>query len=308
MNNWVKKAFHTPSFIILFCIASVLILIPVFAPILAPNDPVATDYGSLLQRGSRQYPLGTDQIGRCILSRLIYGGRTSLLVVFAVIFLSVVLGLGLGILAGYLGGMADQVISFLVNIMMSVPATVFVIAYVGMMGSGLLHTVEAMVLTGWCAYARISRTLVLSIKNNTYIDEARLGGAGPLSLLFQYILPNMLPYFVVIITQDIGEKLLSLAGLSLLGLASQPPVPEWGFMLSEGRRYMQTAPWMILYPGIWIVFHVVVFSLLGDCLRDILQPDVKRKRKKRRKNRNEKESFGRFSGSSNGSIPAGRLR
>lgn len=112
---------------------------------------MATDYGSLLQRGSRQYPLGTDQIGRCILSRLIYGGRTSLLVVFAVIFLSVVLGLGLGILAGYLGGVADQVISFLVNIMMSVPATVFVIAYVGMMGSGLFHTVEAMVLTGWCA-------------------------------------------------------------------------------------------------------------------------------------------------------------
>lgn len=282
MRYQMKKAFHTPSFVVLFGMALLLILIPVFAPVLAPHDPTAADYTHILEGRSRAYPLGTDQIGRCILSRLIYGGRTSLLVVFAVIFLSLVIGLGLGILAGFCGGWIDQGITFFVNIIMSVPSTVFVIAFVGMMGSGLDHTIEAMVLTGWCAYARISRSLVLSIKHRPYMDEAKLSGVGPLGLLTHYILPDIAPYFVIIVTQDIGDKLLSLAGLSLLGLASQPPVPEWGFMLSEGRRYMQTSPWMILYPGIWIVFHVVVFSLLGDCLRDILQPgDGEKKRRKR---------------------------
>lgn len=276
MNGWLKKAFHTPYFVVLFGLSLLLILVSAAAPLLAPHDPIENNYGHMLEGSSWTWPLGTDQIGRCILSRLLYGGRTSLLVVFVVIFCSLVIGLGLGILSGWCGGRVDQAISALLNLAMSIPVTVFIIAYVGMMGPGLNHTMEAMILTGWCAYAKISRSLVLSMKGRPYMEEAKLSGVGPAGLLVRYILPNIAPYFVVIVTQDIGDKLLSLAGLSLLGLASQPPVPEWGFMLSEGRKYMQTASWMILYPGLVIVLHVMVFSLLGDCLRDLLEPGNRR--------------------------------
>lgn len=269
---YIKRGLKNKSFLFFLTCAVLLILLPVFAPWVAPNDPIANDYNNILISGSAQYPLGTDQIGRCILSRLIYGGRTSLLIIFWVIAIVSFFGIVLGIISGYLGGWVDMVITRITDLVMAIPSTVFVIALVSVLGSSLGHTVLAMSLVGWTEYVRVTRALVLSVRENEYIAEARLGGLNSFQIIMRYVLPNILPYLLVNITQDIGSNLLTLSGLSLLGLASKPPTPEWGFMLSEGRKFIQSAPWMIVYPGLMIVLHVVVFNLLGDSLRDILDP------------------------------------
>ncbi len=286
MKVYLKKAMHNPQFIVLLILAILLIILPIFAPQIAPHDPIATDYANAMNSGSKEYIMGTDQIGRCILSRLIWGGRTSLLIVFWVIAIVAVVGILLGVTAGFLGGWVDMLITRMTDIVMAVPQTVFVIALVTVLGPSLRHTVIAMSLVGWTEYCRVSRALVLSVKENRYIEEARLGGLSSLQIIRKMILPNIIPYLLVNITQDIGNNLLNLSGLSLLGLSSQPPTPEWGFMLSEGRKFIQAAPWLIIWPGLMIVVHVIVFNLLGDSLRDILDP---RYEKQKTKWRNMKE-------------------
>ena len=283
MKTYVKKALHNREFMLLLFLAIILILIPVFAPQLAPHDPIANDYANAMNPGSREYPFGTDQIGRCILSRLVWGGRTSLLIVFVVVFIVSVIGIILGITAGFFGGWVDMLITRFTDIVMALPATVFVIALVSVLGPSLHNTVMAMSLVGWTEYCRVTRALVLAEKENPYVQEARLGGLNRAQIIIRNILPNIFPYLLVNITQDIGNQLLTLSGLSLLGLSSQPPTPEWGFMLSEGKKYIQAAPWLIFYPGLIIVIHVIVFNLLGDSLRDILDPRYTKQRGKERR-------------------------
>lgn len=282
-KHTLNKALHNPQFILLLVLAIVLILIPIFAPYLDPHDPIQEDFMNFMISGSREYPLGTDQLGRCILSRLIWGARPSLLVVFAVVAIVSVIGIFLGILAGYFGGKVDMLLSRFTDIVVAIPSTVFIIAMVAVLGPGLKNTIIAMSLTGWTEYMRVTRALVMGIRNNTYTEEARLGGLSTGTLIRRNILPNIMPYLLVNMTQDIGSKLLTLSGLSLLGLSSQPPAPEWGFMLSQGKQYIQNAPWLIIYPGLVIVLNVVIFNLLGDSLRDILDPKYEKPRKKRRK-------------------------
>lgn len=283
MKIYMKKALENREFIILLILAILLVLIPVFAPKLAPHDPIVNDYGNAMISGNREYPFGTDQIGRCVLSRLIWGGRTSLLIVFVVVFIVAVIGIILGIIAGFFGGWADMLITRFTDIVIALPATVFVIALISVLGPSLKHTVMAMSLVGWTEYCRVARALVLAEKESPYVQEARLGGLNRLQIIRRNILPNVFPYLLVNITQDIGNQLLILSGLSLLGLSSQPPTPEWGFMLSEGKKYIQAAPWLIFYPGLIIVIHVIVFNLLGDSLRDILDPRYQKQRGKGRR-------------------------
>ena len=283
MNATVKKALHNPQFVSMLILAVILILIPVFAPWAAPHDPIENDYANTMIFGSREYPLGTDQIGRCILSRLIWGGRTSLLIVFLVVAIVAVIGIVLGVTAGFLGGWVDMLITRFTDIVMAVPQTVFIIALVSVLGPSLKHTILAMSLVGWTENCRVARALVLSVKENRYVEEARLGGLSRGQIISRVVMPNIIPYLIVNITQDIGSTLLTLSGLSLLGLSSQPPTPEWGFMLSEGRKFIQSAPWLIIYPGMVIVLHVIVFNLLGDSLRDILDPRFEKPKKKWRK-------------------------
>jgi peptide/nickel transport system permease protein len=290
MNYYVKKALHYPQFMLFFILAIILILIPILAPWLAPNDPIENDYENLMITSSAKYPLGTDQIGRCFLSRLIYGGRTSLLIVFIVIAISAFVGILLGVLAGYLGGKTDMFITRFTDIVMAVPQTVFVIALVSVLGASLGNTILAMSLVSWTEYCRVTRALVMSLKQNPYVEEGRMGGMSELKVILKLLLPNVFPYLLVNITQDIGAKLLTLSGLSLLGLASQPPTPEWGYMLSEGRQFMQAAPRLIVLPGMTIVLNVVVFNLLGDSLRDILDPRFTKKKTQRRQLKLWKES------------------
>jgi ABC-type dipeptide/oligopeptide/nickel transport system permease subunit len=282
MNSYVKRALHNRQFMILLVLAITLILIAVFADKVAPHDPLATNFDQSMVAHSAEYPMGTDQIGRCILSRLIYGGRTSMLIVFRVIAAVSVIGITLGVLAGYLGGWVDLLITRFTDMVMAIPSTVFVIALVSVLNPSLHHTVLAMALVGWTEYCRITRALVLSVRENNYVDEARMGGLSELQVIWRVILPNVFPYLLVNITQDIGSYLLTLGGLSLLGLSSQPPTPEWGFMLSEGRKFITAAPRLIFWPGAVIVLHVVIFNLLGDSLRDILDPRYESKKKRRK--------------------------
>ncbi len=282
MNIYLKKAMGNPLFIVLTILAIITVLIPVFAPWISPHDPLVQDYANAMISGSPEYPMGTDQIGRCILSRLIWGGRTSLLIVFVVVFIVFTVGVFLGMISGFYGGRVDMLITRFTDLVMAVPSTIFVIALVSVLGPGLGNTILAMSLVGWTEYCRVSRALVMSVRENTYVEEARLGGLSRAGIIRRIILPNTIPYLLVNVTQDIGSTLLTLSGLSLLGLSSQPPTPEWGFMLSEGRKYIQAAPWLIIYPGLYIVIHVIIFNLLGDSLRDILDPRyVKTKNRKR---------------------------
>ncbi|WP_051289942.1 nickel transporter permease [Paenibacillus massiliensis] len=257
-------------------VAGLWLLLAILAPLLAPHDPYATDFTRVLQPPDKQYPFGTDQLGRCVLSRVLYGARTSLLMTFVLVTVVAAIGMTVGILAGYAGKWLDTVLMRLADTLMAFPGIIFAIAVAGMLGPGLLHTVVALAVVWWAKYARMVRSMVLQHKQKEYVTAAALGGARPARILLRYILPNVLPPLVVMAMMDIGGMLLSIAGLSFLGLGAQPPEPEWGALLSEGRRYMQTAAWLLMYPGLAIFCTVMIFNLLGDSLRDVLDPRHRR--------------------------------
>ena len=269
---YVKLAFRDKRFTAVFLLAAAFVLAAVFAGYLAPHDPLQQNYNAVLQPPSREYPFGTDQIGRCLFSRILYGGRTSLIIALTVTALMAAVGILVGMIAGFSGRIVDTILMRITDMLMAFPHIVFVIALVSVLGTGTRNLIIAMTAISWTMYARVTRSMVISIRNNDYVEQARLGGAGKNGIMFRYILPNVLPYLIVLITQDIGGNLLTMASLSLLGLGSQPPAPEWGSMLSDGKQYMQTAPWMLIYPGLVILVCVIIFNLLGDILRDVLDP------------------------------------
>lgn len=243
-----------------------------FGRYFAPYDPLATDYAAKLSPPSIAHPFGTDNVGRDILSRILYGASNSFALTFLMIAIVSVLGTVIGMISGFFGGLLDTVIMRLTDILLAFPDTVFAIAIVGMMGPGLLNTVVALAFVWWTKYARMARGLAATIRMKDYITEARFGGVGTAGILFRYVLPNIVPQVVIMATLDVGGMMLALAGLSFLGLASQPPAPEWGYMLYEGKSYLQTAPWIMIFAGLAIFITVIVFNLLGDSLRDILDP------------------------------------
>ena len=270
MSPAMKKAWV--RFAILSLLALIFVFFALFASVLAPFDPLESHYADMLKPPSTTYLFGTDQLGRDLFSRILYGGKSSLLIAFAVTAIISTVGILVGTIAGFTGGFFDNVLMRFSDMLMAFPGYIFTIALVSFIGIGLPNMILAMSLTGWTYYARISRSLVLSVKNNVYIEQARLGGASRTRILLVYIIPNVLPSLLVNIFQDIGGKLLTISGLSLLGLGSPPPTPEWGFMLSEGKNYMYSAPWMLIFPGLVILVSVVIFNLLGDCIQDLMNP------------------------------------
>lgn len=266
----MKKAWI--RFAILVLLTLIFVFFALFASVLAPFDPLESHYADMLKPPNSTYLFGTDQLGRDLFSRILYGGKSSLLIAFAVTAIISTVGILIGAIAGFTGGFFDNVLMRFSDMLMAFPGYIFTIALVSFIGIGLPNMILAMSLTGWTYYARISRSLVLSVKNNVYIEQARLGGASRIRILLYYIIPNVLPSLLVNIFQDIGGKLRTISGLSLLGLGSPPPAPEWGFMLSEGKNYMYSAPWMLIFPGLVILVSVVIFNLLGDCIQDLMNP------------------------------------
>ena len=268
MNNKYKNL----SLVLVSASAVLFIGFSIFASYFAPFDPLEANYVYMLTAPNTTYLMGTDQLGRDIFSRILYGGKTSLLIAFLVTFIIAFIGIFIGIISGYSGGVLDACIMRFCDVLMAFPGIIFILALVSVLGTGIPNLIIAMTATGWTQYARVTRSLVLSIKTQTFITQAKMGGAGIIKILIRYIFPNVFPSLIVLITQDVGSKLLTLAGLSLLGLGSAPPTPEWGFMLSEGKNYIYEAPWILVFPGMVILINVIIFNLLGDCLRDKLDP------------------------------------
>ena len=268
--EFIKK---NKAFCLFALLALLIILGAVFAPVLtggvSPTDAVLQD---ALQAPSAKHICGTDKLGRDVFARVIYGARTSLTATFAVVAIIFALGSVLGVLAGYFGGWVDTIIMRVADMMVSFPGMVFAIAIAGILGASVKNAVIAVALVSWTKYARLARSLVLKIRNRDFVSAAIVTGSKTPYILIKYMLPNVIPTLVITAATDIGGMMLELAGLSFLGFGAKAPTPEWGLMLNEGRQFISNAPWMMFYPGLAIFVVVVVFNLLGDALRDVLDP------------------------------------
>lgn len=267
-----KKLMKNKQFVFFSILALMVIFIAVFAPWIAVKNPYDAIMTDSLIPPCEKYMWGTDRLGRDIFSRIIYGTRPSLIMTFTLVSVVFLVGTGLGILAGYFGGIIDIIIMRFADMMISFPGLVLAIAVAGLLGPSMTNAVLAISLVSWPKYARLARSLVLKIKNNMYIEAAIVGGARTGKIIGRYLIPNMIPTMIVTATTDIGTMMLELASLSFLGFGAQAPTPEWGLMLNEGRTYITKASWLIMYPGIAIIVVVIIFNMLGDSIRDILDP------------------------------------
>jgi len=272
MENLIKGFKENKAFRITSLLVLLLILITVLAPVIAPYNPLEAVMRDANAAPSAAHLFGTDKLGRDVLSRILYGASYSLTSVLFLVFLIFVVGTFLGVIAGYFGGVVDTVIMRFADMMISFPGVILAIAIAGILGGSLVNAMIAMLCVTWTKYARLSRSMVLKIKKRDFVDAAIVSGGSSAYILWVHILPNILPLMVITAAADIGAMMMELAGLSFLGFGSQPPAPEWGLMLNEGRQQLQTAPWLMIFPGLAIFITVVVFNLWGDSLRDVLDP------------------------------------
>lgn len=255
------------------CILLFLLFVALFAPLLAPADPFTQDLGNRLQPlGSEGHLFGTDSLGRDILSRLIYGSRITLYIVTLVALIAPVVGLFVGTVAGYLGGWADSILMRITDIFLAFPRLVLALAFVAALGAGIENAVIAISLTAWPPYARIARAETLTIRRADFISAVQLQGAGPLRIITKHIWPLCISSLIVRVALDMAGIILAAAGLGFLGLGAQPPSPEWGAMISEGRKFLLDYWWVATIPGLAIFMVSLGFNLLGDGLRDVLDP------------------------------------
>lgn len=262
-----NRAFAVTSVLVL-C----LLLIAIAAPVIAPYDPTHAAMKDAFLEPCAQHLFGTDKLGRDCFSRVLYGARASLTGVLVLVASVFVVGTTMGVVSGYFGGKVDMVIMRISDMMISFPGMILAIAIAGIMGGSLVNAVFALTIVSWTKYARLSRSMVLKVKRRDFVEAAIVNGGTPGHILWVHILPNILPMMVITAAADIGALMMELAGLSFLGFGSQPPAPEWGLMLNEGRQQLQTAPWLMFFPGLAIFVTVVVFNLWGDNLRDVLDP------------------------------------
>ena len=254
-----------------------LVLVAIFAPFIAPHDPIEQHLDLRLLSPSWQYPLGTDDLGRCILSRLVYGTCVALQVGVVVVGITALLGTLLGLLAGYLGGIADEVIMRVVDVVLAFPGLILALVIAGLLGPGLFNVMLALSIVGWTSYARVVRGCVLSAKERGFVEAAQALGSSNVHIMFRHVLPEALSPVIVMATLGMGGTILSAAALSFLGLGVQPPMPEWGSMLNNGRAFLRVAPHLTTFPGLAIMVTVMAFNFLGDGLRDALDPRQKKR-------------------------------
>lgn len=256
-------------------IIAMFIIAAIFAPLLAPYDPIAQTILQRRQTPSRQHWMGLDEVGRDILSRIIYGARASLQVGLLSVSMAIILGSILGAIAGFVGGWVDNVIMRLMDILLAFPGLLLAIAVVSILGPGLMNMLYAIAFVSIPIYARIMRASVLAVKEQDFVLAARAVGVSTMRILWREILPNAMTPVLVAGTLGIATAILDAAGLSFLGLGAQPPTPEWGSMLGEGRGSVFTAPHIVVFPGLAIMLNVLGFNLLGDGLRDALDPRLR---------------------------------
>jgi peptide/nickel transport system permease protein len=253
-------------------ILAVVLGVTLAAPMLAPYNPAEQRARERLQAPSRAHPMGTDRLGRDMYSRVLYGGQTSLSASSIALVVTLTIGVALGLLAGYAGGWVDGAIMRLVDVLMAFPSFILALIVAGLWGPGLFKVVLAATAVWWVGYARVTRSLVLQAKQEGYVQAARAAGARPLSIAFREVLPQTLGPVVVLATLSLGRLILTLSGLSFLGMGAQPPTAEWGLMLSEGKAYFMEYQHMMVFPGLMIFATVLGLTLLGEGLRDVLDP------------------------------------
>ncbi len=258
------------AYIVLF-----LILLAVFGPLLAPHDPLEQNLKKIRMDPNLGYLLGTDEFGRCILSRILYGSRISLTIGVTSISIALLVGIFLGLIAGYYEGVIGGLIMRVVDVMLAFPYFLLAIAIVILLGSGVFNLIITIAIYSIPSFARVIRGLVLSQKQREYIEAARAFGENDPNIIFRYLLPNCIPSIIVYGTLRIGSAILVSSILGFLGLGMPPPTPEWGAMLSGGRAYLRAAPHIVFFPGIMIMIAVLGFNLIGDGLRDVLDPRLR---------------------------------
>jgi len=257
-------------------IIAIFILVAIFAPLLAPHDPYVQEIEKRLEPPSSGHLLGTDDMGRDIFSRIIHGSRISIMIGIIVILVGASLGIIIGSVSAYLGGAVDNILMRLADMFLSFPPLILAMAIAAALGPNLRNTIIAIALVRWPVYARLVRSQVLSIKNSQFIEAIRSMGGSDLRILFIHILPNCLAPIIVRTTMDLGTVILAAAGLSFIGFGAQPPIPEWGAMVSDGRQYVVSQWWVSTFPGLAILIVVVGFNIFGDGLRDVLDPRLRR--------------------------------
>ena len=259
-------------------LAAALIGVAVFAEAFCPYPPDQQNLSMSLRRPSLAHPLGTDRYGRDMLSRVIAGAKTSVLATLALVAIVSAAGTVTGVICGYLGGAVDSFLMRLSDVCLAFPGLVFALAIAAVFRGGVENAVLALAAISWPKYSRVARGQTLVVKNMEYVAAARMAGSSTLSIIFRHVLPNIAGPLLVAATLDIGTMMMELAGLSFLGLGAQPPTPEWGSMMSTGRSMLQTYPWVVLSPGAAIFVTVVLFNLLGDAVRDAMDPRQRRSR------------------------------
>ena len=253
-------------------LAATLLLITIFAKYICPYDPYAQDLSQAMQPPSAAHLMGTDTYGRDMLSRVLIGAQTSISSTFALVAIITVFGTIIGIFCGYYGGVVDSVMMRISDICLAFPGLVFAMAVAAILNGGVQNAVIALALISWPKYSRIARSQTLSMKSLPYMQAAQLAGDSALQMIVRHVLPNIVGPILVTSMLDIGTMMMEIAGLSFLGLGAQPPVAEWGSMMSSGRSMLQTYPWIVLSPGLAIFVSVVIFNLLGDTIRDYMDP------------------------------------
>lgn len=268
-----------------FILFILIVITAIFAPVIAPHDPLRQNLRAAKQPpawqegGSWEYPLGTDTLGRDMLSRIIFGTRVSLTVGFFGVLIAGTLGLVAGLISGYVGGRVDSVIMGAVNVLLAIPYLVFVVVVAAILGRSLINVILIFGITDSPIFARVTRGEVLRIRESGYVESAVSAGAGTGRILFDHILPNLIGPMITLATFEMSAMIFYEAGLSFLGLSVPPSVPSWGNMLQVGRQYLTIYPWIATWPGVAIAITALAFNLLGDWLRDVLDPRLRRIRK-----------------------------
>lgn len=285
--GWLKAGWSFATATRLNALATFLVLVAVltaiFGPFLAPHSPTASDLLAVLSPPSLAHPFGTDNIGRDILSRVIGGARISLSAGVLIVGLSVIFGSLVGILAGLSGGVVDEVLMRFTDLFFAFPAFVLAAAIAATLGASLAHTILAVAVVFWPWYARLARGQVLSLREREYVLAARVAGVKTFGIVLRHMVPNVLPVIAVQVSADLGNAILSISALSFLGLGAQPPTPEWGTMMADAHDYIASAWWALAFPGLALSLTILGFNLLGDGLRDWIDPRLRGTRAGRRR-------------------------
>lgn len=275
IKNFIKDGLKNKTFCIGFFIFISVLFIAIFADIIAPYSYDEMEIINKLTSPNQQHLFGTDRYGRDLFSRIIFGSRIALKVGLIVVIIESVIGISLGLLAGYYGGVTNKIILFVTDLTWSMPPIILALAIITMLGPSLNNVVISIAIVSWAQFTRIVRAKTQSLKNMPFVEAARAFGENDLNIILRYILPNVMPSIIVITTLALPSAILLTSSLGFLGLGAQPPLPDWGVILSNGIPFIRKAPWITIFPGLAIAYTVLGFNLIGEGLRDILDPKLK---------------------------------